>query len=112
MNRTPSEVTRNQLMNELDSVIKDTERLLHSAATASSDKAASMQASLAQGLSAATARLAQIKEKSLEQASAAVKATDEYVHENPWHAVGIVAILAAAAGIVLGMMSRSGDSSE
>jgi ElaB/YqjD/DUF883 family membrane-anchored ribosome-binding protein len=36
----------------------------------------------------------------MEQTKAAARATDTYVHENPWKAVGI----AAGAGILFGML--------
>jgi len=41
---------------------------------------------------------------SLAQASAACKATDEYVQDNPWRSVGIVAAVAAVGGLLAGLL--------
>ena len=41
-----------------------------------------------------------IAEVAVEKAKATARATDDYVHENPWKAVGV----AAGVGIILGML--------
>jgi ElaB/YqjD/DUF883 family membrane-anchored ribosome-binding protein len=41
-----------------------------------------------------------VEELALEKAKAAAAATDEYVHEHPWHAVGV----AAGVGLVIGLL--------
>jgi len=55
-------------------------------------------------LEAAKARLAVAQEAMVEKTRQAVHATDEYVHENPWRAVGI----GAGIGLVIGMLISRG----
>ena len=52
---------------------------------------------LAKAKSSASAGVAAVRE----QAEEATEATDHYVHENPWAAIGI----AAAVGIVIGFVA-------
>ena len=98
------EVTKEKLLDEFNTVLVETEQLLASVANASSDKAGALKASVEQGLASAGERLARIRDASAEQAKVAARATDDYVQESPWRAVGIAAALAAAAGLVAGML--------
>lgn len=104
MNRTHSEVTKERLFEEFNTVVAETEQLLKSLASAGGDKAGEIKTSVEQGLAAAGDRLAKIREQSLEQANAAAQATDEYVHGNPWQAIGIAAGLAAITGLIAGLL--------
>jgi ElaB/YqjD/DUF883 family membrane-anchored ribosome-binding protein len=104
MSQTPSDVTKEKLLDEFNTVIAETEQLLKSVANAGSVKAGAFKTSVEQGLAAAGDRLAKIREESLSQANAAVTATDEYVQGNPWRAVGLVAALAGMTGLVAGLL--------
>jgi ElaB/YqjD/DUF883 family membrane-anchored ribosome-binding protein len=104
MNQTPSDVTKEKLLQEFNAVIAETEQLLKSVAGAGSLKAGALKTSVEQGLAAAGDRLAKIREESLGQATAAARATDEYVQGNPWRAVGLAAALAGITGLVAGLL--------
>ena len=104
MSHTQTEVTKERLYGEFEAVVAETEQLLKSIAGASGDKAVALKASVEQGLAAASERLARIREASLSQAGAAARATDEYVHDNPWRAVGFVAAAGTLAGLIAGLM--------
>jgi ElaB/YqjD/DUF883 family membrane-anchored ribosome-binding protein len=45
-----------------------------------------------------------LEREALEQARAAARNADEYVHAKPWQAVGIAAGAGALAGVLLGLM--------
>ena len=104
MNPSPQVNTKDKLYEEFNAVVAETETLLKSVATAGTDQAGALKASVAKGLADAGARLAKIRDESVHRADAAVHATDDYVHANPWHAVGIAAALAGAAGLVAGLL--------
>ena len=104
MKQPQSDVPRETLIDEFNAVIAETEQLLKSVATAGSDKAGAFKTSVEQGLAAAGERLARIKEESMNQAGAAARATDEYVQENPWRAIGVAAAVSALAGLVAGLL--------
>jgi ElaB/YqjD/DUF883 family membrane-anchored ribosome-binding protein len=98
------DATKEKLLNEFNTVLAETEQLLTSVANASSDKAGALKANLEQGLASAGERLARIRDASREQAVAAARATDAYVQESPWRAIGIAAALAAAIGLAAGLL--------
>ena len=104
MSHAQIDVTKERLYGEFEAVVAETEQLLKSIAGASGDKAVALKASMEQGLADARERLARIREASLSQASAAARATDEYVHDNPWRAVGFVAAAGTLAGLIVGLM--------
>lgn len=99
-----SEVTKERLFEEFNAVVAETERLLSSVASAGSGKAGALRESVEQSLAAAGDRIAKIRDEARRQASEAARTTDEYVHANPWQAIGIVATVAASAGFVAGLL--------
>lgn len=104
MNPTPTEVTKEKLFDEFNTVISETEQLLKSVATASGDKAGALRADVERRLTAAGARLEEIRLQALGQAKQAAQATDDYVQANPWQSIGIAAALAGATGLVAGLL--------
>jgi ElaB/YqjD/DUF883 family membrane-anchored ribosome-binding protein len=104
MNPTPSEVTKERLFDEFNAVVGETEQLLKSVAAAGGDKAGAMKASVEKSLAAASERISQIRQEAMSQANAAARATDDYVQESPWRAIGIVAGVAALSGLVAGLL--------
>jgi ElaB/YqjD/DUF883 family membrane-anchored ribosome-binding protein len=103
MNQVPA-VSKDKLLNEFNTVVAETEQLLKSVASLSSDQAGMLKGNVDQALSSASEQVIQIRDKSIAQAKAAAMATEQYVKENPWRAVGIVALAAAAAGLVSGVL--------
>lgn len=88
------------LMQDLKAVVRDTEDLLKATAGDASEQAVKARARAAESLRNARARLAEVQENVLARARASAKAADEYVHENPWPAVGA----AAGVGFVIGLL--------
>ena len=95
-----SEVSRDKLVTDLKVVIADAEELLKATASVAGDKAAAARVKIQDSIDSAKQKLAYLGEAGVYKAKAAALATDDYVHENPWQAVGI----AAAAGVVLGLL--------
>ena len=95
---------KDQLIDEFNTVVAETEHLLKSVASLGNDKAGLLKSNLGEALASAGDRVAEIREKSLAQASAAAKATDDYVNENPWAAIGIAALVGGVAGLVTGIV--------
>jgi ElaB/YqjD/DUF883 family membrane-anchored ribosome-binding protein len=63
-----------------------------------------LRGDLERKLGEARKRLADLQDSALEQGRAAVKYTDEYVHENPWQSIAIGAGVAALVGIAIGAL--------
>ena len=104
MKEAQADVPSEKLIKEFESVVAEAEQLIKSIANASSDKVGAVRASVEQGLAAAGDRLAKIRAESIDQASAAARATDDYVQENPWRAIGVAAAVSALAGLVAGLL--------
>jgi len=95
-----AENTTSSLLDESQEILQRTEQLIGDAAVATGKEAEALQARILAGLRDAKARLADAEEIAMDKAKAAAKATDHYVHENPWKAIGI----GAAVGVVIGML--------
>ena len=47
-------------------------------------------------------RLAEAEDEIINKTRAAARATDEYVHDNPWQAVGVAAAIGVLVGLIVG----------
>jgi ElaB/YqjD/DUF883 family membrane-anchored ribosome-binding protein len=103
MNETRDTRTE-KLADDFHAVLAETEELLKSVSSLGSEKAGVLRANVDQHLASAGEQLAAIREQSLAQAKAAAAAAEQYVQENPWRAVGIVALAGAVTGFVMGLL--------
>jgi ElaB/YqjD/DUF883 family membrane-anchored ribosome-binding protein len=93
-------VTRDKLVADLKLVVSDTEELLKLTAGQAGEKLAAVRDKVQKGLEQAKVKLVVLEGKAVEQTKAAARATDTYVHDNPWKSVGI----AAGVGFLLGLL--------
>ena len=99
-----NEVSKEKLMQDLRLVVTDTEELLRATAGVAGEKVIAARERIQENLQSAKVRLAAAEEAFVAKTKEAAKATDEYVHENPWKAVGI----GAAVGVIVGMLIGRG----
>ena len=97
---TPNEVTTDQLLADLKTVMNDAEALLRATSAQTGEKIQEVRARAEESLRQAKARLGSIEDEALRRAREVADATDEYVRENPWQSVGI----AAGVGLLLGLL--------
>lgn len=98
-----SEIThaqREKLMSDLKLVIADADELLKMTAGQVGDKAADLRQRLQVRMEQAKVDLSRAQDMAIGKAKDAGRATDAYVHEHPWTAVGI----GAGVGLLLGML--------
>lgn len=93
-------ISADKLMEDLRLVVTDAEELLRATAGQAGEKVAVARARAEESIDAAKIRIAQAGYAAAAQTREAAKATDDYVHDNPWTAVGV----AAAVGIVIGVL--------
>ncbi len=96
----PTDVNKEKLVADLKVVVADAEELLRATASAAGEKAAVARERIQASLATAKVKLGEAEQALLEKTKVAAKATDDYVRDNPWQAVGI----AAVAGLVLGIL--------
>lgn len=92
--------TRDQLMSDLKTVITDAESWLRSSNMLSGEDLIAAKAKFERTLINAKDTLVGLEESVVERTKVAAKATDEFVHENPWKSIG----LGVAAGVIVGML--------
>jgi len=91
---------KDKLMADLQVVLADAEALLAATAGDASAGVAELRGRVQASLSSAKSGLIEAQAAVMERAKAAAKATDGYVHENPWKSVSI----AAGAGLLIGLL--------
>lgn len=97
----PTSVTlQEQLVSDIKSVISEAEDMLSATADQAGEKIASLRIRIQGRLKDAKARLVEAEDVLVAKTKAAARATDDYVHESPWTAVGI----AAGVGLLLGLL--------
>jgi ElaB/YqjD/DUF883 family membrane-anchored ribosome-binding protein len=101
MEKIPTQTgARDQLMRDLKNVIQDAEAWLRSGSQLTGEDLKAAKAKLERTLTNAKDDLIRFEEAVVEKTKVAAQATDEYVKENPWKAIGI----GAAVGVVLGLL--------
>ena len=93
---------KEKLVTDLKVVISDTEELLRATAGAAGEKAGELRERIALRLRDAKERVADIEAAVVNKTKAAARATDDFVHEQPWKAVGVAAALGLALGVLIG----------
>ncbi len=93
-------VTKEQLISDFKVVIADAEALIRATANQGGEAVTNLRAKAEESLAAAKLKLADAQDALIEKGKVAAQATDDYVHEKPWHAVGI----AAGIGLVIGLL--------
>lgn len=100
MEKLSYEATKEQLIDDFKVVVADAEALLKATANQGGEKLIEVRTKVEESLKVAKARMAEAQTALLVQTKAAAKATDAYVHENPWKAIGA----AAGVGLVIGLL--------
>ncbi len=91
-----------KLVSDMKSVIEDAEDMLHATADQAGEKVASLRARIQERLQGARKRLGEAEAALVSKTRAAARATDVYVHESPWTAVGIAAGVGLLVGLIIG----------
>jgi ElaB/YqjD/DUF883 family membrane-anchored ribosome-binding protein len=97
---TRTQARNEKLMQDLKLAIAEVEELMHAGADQAGEKAESARERIQEILQTARSRLADAEQAVIDRAERATAATDNYVHENPWAAIG----MATGVGLLLGML--------
>ncbi len=88
------------LMEQVRSSLDDVEKLLRDAADAGEDKAGELREKALDALRHTRLVMHDAQDAVIARSRRAARVTDEYVHDNPWQAIG----LSAVAGLLLGVL--------
>jgi ElaB/YqjD/DUF883 family membrane-anchored ribosome-binding protein len=93
-------LSRETLLDDFSSMLSEAEDLLKRASNETGERAKDLRAQVEAKLLAAKLRLQELEGEAVDRARAAARVTDDYVHDNPWSAIGA----AAVAGFLIGML--------
>ena len=97
---TENTVSKEKLVTDLKVLIGDTEELLKATAGQAGEKMTAARERIQASLAVYKDKLVDAEHALVEKTKEAARATDEYVHDNPWRAVGI----AAGVGLIIGLL--------
>ena len=92
--------SKQKLVNDLQRVITDAEELLLATAGQTESKVVEMRERIRENLTAARHKLHDIEDTIKVKTKEMARATDDYVHDHPWKAVGA----AAGVGLIIGLL--------
>lgn len=93
-------VMKERLAADVNAVLVDAEELLKQAAQATGEEAKALRNRAQDAIGRARDSLVHLEQRAVAQTKAAAHATDNWVHDHPWTAVGI----AAGVGFLIGLV--------
>jgi len=96
--------SRDKLIDDVKVLTKDVQELLKATASVVGERAVDARGKVQESLKIAQEKLAQVHATAKDKGQQAFTATDVYVRDNPWNAVGV----AAGIGFLLGLGFAAG----
>jgi len=93
--------SRETVLDDFSSMLSDAEDLLKRAGNESGERAKDLRAQVEAKLLAAKLRLQELQGEAVDRAKDAARFTDDYVHDNPWWAIGGAAAVGFVAGLLM-----------
>lgn len=100
MAKKQNEAKEDEFIESVKESLDDAEKLLREAAGATGDKAVELRENAMKSLRRTREALYDTQDALLEKGRKAARVTDDYVHDNPWQAIG----MAGVAGLLVGML--------
>ena|SRR5689334_16503923 len=97
---TETAVPTDKLKQDVKNLAADLDEIMRATASQTGEKIAALREKAQVTLHSAREHLAEAKDIVVDKTRIAARATDDFVHENPWRAVGI----AAGVGLIVGML--------
>lgn len=94
-------LTRDRLMRDLRNTIEDSEELLRVTAGQVGERVAEVRTKAQASLEQVREQLAQLQAEGMERGKEASIQVDEYVHNNPWKALGVVGLASLIIGALI-----------
>jgi Uncharacterized conserved protein len=94
-------LSRESLLDDFSAMLTEAEDLLKRAGNETGERAKDLRAQVEAKLLSAKLRLQELEGEAMDRAKDAARFTDDYVHDNPWRAIGAAAIVGFLAGLLL-----------
>ena len=92
--------SKDQVVSDFKALLSEGEALFKSATGSGDHALAVARDKFKEQLETAKARYSELQDATVQQAKVAAKATDEYVHDNPWTSIAV----AGGVGLLVGML--------
>lgn len=94
--------SKQKLVSDMKVVVSDAEEILRATAGVAGEKMIDLRERIAERLHDAKMRIADAEAALVDKTKAAARATDDFVNDKPWQAVGIAAGIGLLLGIIIG----------
>lgn len=93
---------KERLAADFHAVMTDIDALMKATSNQAEGEAKALRARISEQLDTAKEKLLDAQHEAVQRAKAAATATDDYVHDNPWQAIGVAAAIGLALGVLIG----------
>jgi ElaB/YqjD/DUF883 family membrane-anchored ribosome-binding protein len=100
--KSKQDASQEQLIDNVKSSLNDAESLLQQAAASTGEKAVELRERAMASIKRTRETLYDAQDAVLESGRRAARATDDYVHDNPWQAIGIAGVTGLLLGVLIG----------
>lgn len=94
--------SKQKLINDMKIVVADAEEILRATAGVAGEKMGELRERIGERVRDAKLRIEDAEVALVDRTKAAARATDDFVNDNPWRAVGIAAGIGLMLGIIVG----------
>ena len=93
---------KENLTSDFRAVMDDIDSLMTATTNKADSEVKALRARIQDRLSGAKEKLLDAQHEAIQRAKDAAVATDDYVHANPWQAIGAAAAIGLALGVLIG----------
>jgi len=91
-----------KFIDELRTLSRDTEKLLAATSDQTGAEILKLRNRLEHSLESVQSKIVGVERSIVDQAKAAAKTTDRYVHDNTWASIGVASLIGLLAGVAIG----------
>ena len=101
MNEKDIRAREEDFVHQVKHSLDEAERMLQQAAEATGDKAEELRESAMRSLKRTREHLYSTQDEIMARGRRAARVTDDYVHDNPWRAVGVAGLVGVLIGALI-----------
>ncbi len=101
MNENDIRAREEEFVGQLKHSLDEAERMLQQAAETTGEKAEELRESAMRSLRRTREHLYTTQDELMAQGRRAMRVTDDYVHDNPWRAIGVAGLVGVLVGALI-----------
>src|SRR5690606_13381788 len=101
MNENDVHTREEEFVGQLKHSLDEAERMLQQAAETTGEKAEELRESAMRSLRRTREHLHTTQDELMAQGRRAMRVTDDYVHDNPWRAIGVAGLVGVLVGALI-----------